>query len=529
VSARLVSAVDGTELAAFRETADGEDELMGALGRLSRSVRERAGESLRTIRASTELERVTTPSLPALRRYAEASAIFDRRGEADRALELLREAVELDTAFAMAWRRMAVALNNARRDPPAAIAAIATAYRHRDRLTDMERALTEAYYYSRGPEPDRRRALAAYETALRLDSTSTVALNNAGVILIRIREYAKAETLQLRALDVPRPFGGTYVALVSTQILLGKIAAAESTLSALRQAFPESESIRISEMLVAWAKGDRSGAEAAARAVVADEGGLRSRYLGGLMGGSFAAMEGRWTESLAWASGASRAQSDASPSAATRFSHALDTARFLAAGRGDAAAAQAALARGLARDPLDSMAPSERPWPRLAELAFLIGDPVLARRVAEGHAQDLAPLAADPEAAQAGFDATTALTERRWADAVRLVHEADAGFEMLAREAHFLLGFAFEQAGQSDSATVYYERYLQTPDPEPIVDGLWRARVHRSLGGLYESRGDVQRAGEQYEQFLDLWQRADPELQPQVREVRARLAGLKRG
>ena len=56
VSARLVSALDGQELATFRETADGENELIGALGKLSRAVRERAGESLRTIRASSSLD-----------------------------------------------------------------------------------------------------------------------------------------------------------------------------------------------------------------------------------------------------------------------------------------------------------------------------------------------------------------------------------------------------------------------------------------------------------------------------------------
>ena len=47
VSARLVSALDGQELATFRETAASEDELIGALGKLSRAVREKAGESLK--------------------------------------------------------------------------------------------------------------------------------------------------------------------------------------------------------------------------------------------------------------------------------------------------------------------------------------------------------------------------------------------------------------------------------------------------------------------------------------------------
>ena len=151
VSARLVAALDGQELATFRETAASEDELIGALGKLSRAVREKAGESLRAIRASSELERVTTPSLPALRKYVEGSALADEAGDAERGLALLGEAVTLDTAFAMAWRKIAVLLGNEGRDRTRALAAITTAYRHRERLSEKERLLTEGYYYTRGP------------------------------------------------------------------------------------------------------------------------------------------------------------------------------------------------------------------------------------------------------------------------------------------------------------------------------------------------------------------------------------------
>ena len=199
VSARLVSALDGQELATFRETAASEDELIGALGELSRAVREKAGESLNTIRASSELERVTTPSLPALRKYVEGSALADEAGEVERGLVLLEEAVALDTGFAMAWRKIAVLLGNDDRDRTRALAAISTAYRHRGRLTEMERLLTEGYYYTRGPQPDHDRALAAYEEAIRLDSTSASALNNAAVVYGQQRDYERAEVLYRKA------------------------------------------------------------------------------------------------------------------------------------------------------------------------------------------------------------------------------------------------------------------------------------------------------------------------------------------
>jgi serine/threonine protein kinase len=45
-------------------------------------------------------------------------------------------------------------------------------------------------------------------------------------------------------------------------------------------------------------------------------------------------------------------------------------------------------------------------------------------------------------------------------------------------------------------------------------------------GELYEAKGDRAKAADRYRRFVDLWKDADPELQPGVREVRARLARL---
>jgi len=52
------------------------------------------------------------------------------------------------------------------------------------------------------------------------------------------------------------------------------------------------------------------------------------------------------------------------------------------------------------------------------------------------------------------------------------------------------------------------------------------APTDKRLGELYETRGDRAEARKYYGRFVDLWKDADPELQPVVREVRARLARL---
>jgi hypothetical protein len=63
-----IRAGDGfAAVAGFRETARNDDELIGAIDRLSRNIRDKAGEPLRTVQGGRSLEQVTTSSLAALR------------------------------------------------------------------------------------------------------------------------------------------------------------------------------------------------------------------------------------------------------------------------------------------------------------------------------------------------------------------------------------------------------------------------------------------------------------------------------
>jgi TolB-like protein len=70
LSARVLSAATGETLIPLRETAADASELIAAVDRLSKALRGKVGESLRSIRAAQPLERVTTASLSALRANA---------------------------------------------------------------------------------------------------------------------------------------------------------------------------------------------------------------------------------------------------------------------------------------------------------------------------------------------------------------------------------------------------------------------------------------------------------------------------
>src|SRR5256886_3527816 len=100
ISAQLVSAESGEVLAIARETARDSTRILDAVDRVSKRLREKIGESLRSIRANAPLAEVTTGSLEALRKYSQAVRAEDI-ADFDRGIALLEEAVATDSGFAM--------------------------------------------------------------------------------------------------------------------------------------------------------------------------------------------------------------------------------------------------------------------------------------------------------------------------------------------------------------------------------------------------------------------------------------------
>ncbi len=525
ISARLVSALDGADLALFREEAANDDALLGALGKLSKQVRARAGESLRAVRASSELDRVTTPSLPALRKYVEGMRLADEEGEIERGIAMLREAVELDTAFAMAWRKLSVLLNNEGRDRQGMLDAISTAYRHRARLTEMERLLTEGFYFTRGPTPDRRKALAAYEAAASLDSLSTSAVNNAAVVLGEMYEFERAESLYRKVVKLPQPFGGAFTNLIIAQINTGNTVALDSTQALFRATFPTSNDVWEGDWYVAWGKGDRDRADSIARTILRDPKTARQGIRSNTGLAAIAELEGRLREAQAARTRTNETLYRMQATTANLLSFAIDTA-FLRTTAGDRSGALAAIDRGMRRAPMDRIPPSERPWGALRGLGAMLREPSLVRSAAAGWERDQSSLNVDPEGWRMSSAASLAYAEGRWREAIAESRRAQARYAFPPKVGEAVRGVAFRALGEADSAIVAMERSLAIPDPFAETDATWRPRLLQELGELYEAKGDRVKALERYRAFVDLWQDADPELQPRVREVRERIARL---
>jgi hypothetical protein len=99
-----VATPTGSVIVRFEEVAS-EDELLEASVQLTERIRERLGESLRTVREGERLAPMTTDSREALRLYRRASRA-QASGDVAMAIALLSESVRVDPSFAMAWHRL---------------------------------------------------------------------------------------------------------------------------------------------------------------------------------------------------------------------------------------------------------------------------------------------------------------------------------------------------------------------------------------------------------------------------------------
>jgi tetratricopeptide (TPR) repeat protein len=530
LSARLVSAQTGEEMGTFRETAEEEKEMIPAIGRLSRKLRSKVGESLRAIQKAPALDQVSTSSLPALQKYVASTRAMQLEGDFAKGVRLLEEAISLDTTFAMAYRRLGTELNNRSLDRPRVQALLQKAYDHRDRLSDAERYLAISSYFSSGPQPDPARAISALESLVDLQPENFAALNNLANEYRFAREFAKAEVMARRGLTVQRNVAVLYNNLVFAQQAQGKLAAAESTAALAAANLPQHPVPVYLRAGVLMARGALDSAFAALDSLHRSRAGdvdVRSRT-GNLLS-SIEAVRGRLGESLRWARVGNQAAREQGSRDAPLHSL-LDEAEYEAWFRDAPDRALVMLDRALEEFPLDSLPEAERPYGRLVRLYALVGRPDRARTVMAGFERRA-------EQARSRFDrrdrrvmtGLIALAERRYDEAQSELRAADEGtctvcvLPDLAR--------AYDLAGNADSAIAVFARYIDGPsEPGRLVFVDWAnlAGAHKRLGQLYEAKGEREKAASHYARFVELWKDADPELQPRVREVRERLARLQR-
>ncbi len=532
VSARITSVATGESLAAARATAPGVDRLPDAIDRLSAGLRERIGESLRSIQAEPALEQVTTRSLDALRDYARAELATDA-GDPGRALTLLQEAIERDSTFAMAHRKLAIVLLNQNREIERAHDALTRAYEGRDRLTERERHLAEAAYHTYVTR-DRDAANSAYEAVLAKYPTDRIALNNLAIAYAQRGRQAEARRLYQRSIEQGGAPAVTFTNAIEAEFELGWIDSARVTLHRFEEQYPANPTVHQMASRLASAQFDYAGARVGLntfRAKVVGSPLLEAQAANEM--GMILLAEGRPEASLIEfrvANQLARSAGGAFPIPAWDMTEPLLRAFALIWFFEDSAGALRLLDENLTDARSAAQVPAERDHLRRASAYALAGRPDRARRILAAYENEIAERIRTTDFARVG----TSLLRGAIAEAEGRTDEATAHYRQTREIAPGCelcglpeLAGAYDRAGQADSAIAIYERYVNTPMVERITfDGMNLWRAYYRLGSLYEQRGDITQAVQWYSRFLELWKDAEPPLQPRVTQVRERVARL---
>jgi len=524
-TANVVSAETGEVLVSQRETAGDPSEVIDAIDELSKNLRERIGESLRTIRAEAPLERVTTANLEALRKYSQANYAIEATGEEERGIALLEEAIALDPEFAMAWRKLGVVYGNRSESRAREVEALTRAFEHRDRLPERERYLAMASYYS-GVLEDDSRTITAYENLLAIDPGDDWALNNLGIEYNENRDFERAAELFERALAADSSLLPPYFNLVVSRLDQGDLEAARTVVERARANLPGNPQVEQLATFVAANAGDR----ARVREILDELQTAQSQSPFWMtwteeVRAALAGTEGKLAESARL-----RAEVERRHVARDLPSEALDVALgtawntiFVA---GDRVAGSQAVDAALARYPLSGIDPLNRPY---LQLVILYGNAGRLERARELAAEWRAEVPEDlrTDIAERAMQAQLALAEGRHDEAIRGFRANDEGLCLTC--AVIGLALAYDRAGQADSAIATYERYVATTWPGKMYfDEQWLSISYERLAALYDERDDLDNAVKYYAALTELWAEADPVLQPRAQAAQSRLEEILR-
>lgn len=529
VTIRLVTADSGLELAGFRKAAGRVTDLIPVVDALSLKLRGRIGESLKDVRASTPLAQATTSSLPALKKFSEAqrkTATADFRG----AIDLLTEAIALDSNFALAHRNLAEALNNAGRDPARADAAIARAFALSERLPERERWIVTGEYYraSVGPSRslryarDRKRAQEAYAQAFALgDRSNTNSFSN---ILVDRREYGRADSITRLRLEVDPTHAMSHTNGAGYQLAAGHVSAAESTLAlAKARGYASYWNFFVQEMrtLVARDSIERAGQ-------IADS--VRRRASGSQLSTAYRALaavrllQGQPRAAARLFGEMSRVDS---ARGVVLDGPALDTIRAVMrdAWFYSPSPAHAKRLEGLSLSGSDLLE---------AATAFaFVGRPDRSRALVarwRAETRDTAIMTREMPLLHSTLG-EIALAEKKSRDALIEFRRSDTTFDGPVGSCDECvwanLARAYDMAGDVDSTIISLKKALRFLQTARVAEmGIVGAPFEKRLGELYEQQGDRRQAYEHYARFVRLWKDAEIELQPAVADVKRRMARL---
>ena len=191
IGVNAVNCQSGDSLAQEQVTANGKENVLKALGEASTKLREKLGESLKTVqKLDTPIEQATTPSLEALQAYSLGRKTMQGKGDYSAAVPLFKRSIELDPKFAMAYATLGTAYHNLGEKNLSA-ESTSKSYELRGRVSEWEKFYIESHYHH-FVTGDMEKAREAYELWAQIYPREQVPPLNLGVVYQTLGQYDKS-------------------------------------------------------------------------------------------------------------------------------------------------------------------------------------------------------------------------------------------------------------------------------------------------------------------------------------------------
>jgi tetratricopeptide (TPR) repeat protein len=515
IGLKAVTCEAGDVLADAQQQAAGKEAVLKALDAAAVGLRSKLGESLSSVQKyATPVEEATTPSLEALKAYSLGVETYRFKGPAE-ALPFLKRAVELDPNFAASYRvlsesyfdlcRFRLSAENARK-----------AYDLRQKVSERERFVIEANYYWTGTG-ELEKAAQAFGLWQETYPRDAWAYDRLAVVSMQLGNFEEALE-QLRQATRLEQSVYMYADLGLAYVNLNRLDEAEVVFEQAEKSLGENETPLFFHYMLGFLRGDDERMAHLASAAVGKPG------TEDLLLASQADTEG-WhgrlknAQELTIRSVNSALHNDAKETAAAYQAEAA--LREVESGNLERARADARAALKLAPD---------RDVQAMVAVALArAGDMAGAEKLA-GELDKSYPLSTLVQRYWLPcIRAGTALERKDPKRAIELLNEASpldlSAPTILTEELLpvYLRGEAYLMLHDGRGAAAEFQKFI---DHRGLVGNFpWGALARLGLARAYAMEQDTAKARAAYQEFLTIWNDADPDI-PILREAKAEYAKL---
>jgi eukaryotic-like serine/threonine-protein kinase len=517
---KAVNCVSGESLASTEAQASDKNHVLDALGKTASEIRNKLGESLSTVQKfDTPLEQATTPSLEALKALSSGNKVLYATGSAA-AIPFFKRAIELDPNFALAYAWLGRMYGDVGESSAAANYS-QKAYELRERTSEPEKFFISTHFHI-AVTGNMERAAQTCELWIQAYPRSEIPRNLlAGIILPVLGQYEKGVEEGRNAIRVSPDSPISYSVLMVNYTALDRLDEAKSTYARAVERKLNHPYFHIDLYGIALLQNDAAGMEQQV-AWSAGVPGVEDALLS--LEADTAAYSGRLRDAREFSRRAMDSAEQAQEKETAATYSALSSLREALFGNANEARRRAASA-------MNHSTGRDVQYGAGLALAYA-GDDGRARMVTDDLRKSFpedtivqfnyVPTLRAKVAVNRG-NSSEALENLRAATPYELGQTTSSTYGWTAFYPVFVRGEAYLAAHQGSQAALEFQKIFEhrgIVQNEPIG-----ALAHLGLARAYVMQGDAAKARAAYQDFLTLWEDADPDI-PILKQAKAEYAKL---